>query len=128
MSPAQLMPGSVLSMLTVTTLLGSLRFPALSDTFCAVEETSVPSAVSVSSSGQSPSMIPDRVSAQVKCTVTSSLYQPLPFGDKVAAAEIVGWVLSMLTVTTLLGSLMFPALSDTARAVDKTATPSVLST
>ena len=83
--------------------------------------------LSVSSPGQSPATIPDRLSEQVKWTVTSSLYQPLPFGDKVAAAEMVGWVLSMLTVTTLLESLTLPAWSDTVCAVDETAAPSVLS-
>src|SRR6188474_1949997 len=128
MPPAQLMPGAVLSMLTVTTLLGSLTLPALSDTVCAVDETPVPSSLSVSSPGQSPVAMPDRLSAQVKYTVTSSSYQPLPFGDRVAAAEMVGWVLSMLTVTTLLGSLTLPALSDTGCAVDETAAPSALST
>ena len=92
------MVGGVLSMLTVTTLLGSLTLPALSDTVCAVEETAVPSSLSDSFPGQSPSTIPDRPSAQVKCTVTSFLYQPWPLGDEVAAAEMDGLVWSTLTL------------------------------
>src|SRR5262245_40144191 len=97
MSPSHSMPGAVLSMLTVTTLLGSLRLPALSDTVREVDATAAPSALSVSSAGQSPGSTPDRLSAQVKSTVTSSLYQPLPFGNGVAAAEMVGLVLSTFT-------------------------------
>src|SRR5919199_1012480 len=53
--------------------------------------------------------IPDRLSAQVKPTVTSALYQPLALAARSAAALMVGAVLSMLTRT---GSLaVLPALS-----------------
>src|SRR6266516_676580 len=48
-------------------------------------------------------------SAQAKLTVTSSAYQPLPFGARSAAAVTVGGVRSMLTVAVSLALL--PALS-----------------
>ena len=55
------------------------------------------------------------------------VYQPLlPFGGAVAEALIVGGVLSMLTLTTLLGPLVLPAWSVTNCTVDETAAPSLL--
>ena len=61
--------------------------------------------------------------------VTSLTYQPLlpsvPVGVRVTP---VGAVLSIFTVMTLLGVLVFPARSVTVCAVDDTAAPSVLST
>src|SRR5438093_12686441 len=41
--------------------------------------------------------MPERLSAQVKLTITSSLYQPLALAARSGAALIVGAVLSMLT-------------------------------
>ncbi len=41
--------------------------------------------------------MPDRASAHTKLTSTSASYQPLVFGARSAAAEIVGGVRSMLT-------------------------------
>src|SRR5437870_3442158 len=41
--------------------------------------------------------MPDRVSAQVKLTITSSLYQPKLLAARSGAARMVGAVLSMLT-------------------------------
>jgi hypothetical protein len=55
--------------------------------------------------------IPERVSAQVKVTVTAELFQPAEFGAGEATAVIVGGVLSMLTVTVAL--TLFPATSVT---------------
>ena len=40
---------------------------------------------------------------------TALVYQPAALGDVVAAATIVGLVLSIFTVTTLLRLLTFPA-------------------
>jgi hypothetical protein len=84
-----------LSIATVTTLLASLTFPALSVTDCEVEDTDPPSADRVWSAGHDAAGTPLRLSLQVKCTTTSLVYQPLlPFGDVVATAEIVGLVAS----------------------------------
>src|SRR5207302_201331 len=52
---------------------------------------------------------PDSESSAVKCTVTSSLYQPAALTARSGAAVIVGLVLSMLTSAVLLAEL--PALS-----------------
>ncbi len=52
---------------------------------------------------------PESVSPQVKLTVTSALYQPLPLATRSGAALIVGAVLSMLTVARSVAVL--PALS-----------------
>src|SRR5436190_88025 len=60
----------------------------------------------------------DKVSAQVKWTVTGALYQPLALALVSAAAVMVGLVLSIFTVTTLLGSLWLPARSVTVCAAD----------
>src|SRR2546428_13847290 len=54
--------------------------------------------------------IPESVSAQLKCTVTSLLYQPAALGEVVAAPLIVGAVLSMLIPETVVLALL-PALS-----------------
>jgi hypothetical protein len=51
--------------------------------------------------------------------VTSFLYQPAAFGSVVAAAEIVGRVVSIWTVTRLLAALTFPALSVIVGVVDE---------
>src|SRR5690242_19852976 len=80
--------GAVLSIRTVTTLLGSLTLPATSVTVTAAEETAPPSADSTWSAGVPDR--PDRLSALVKRTVTSWLYQPLPLAAVVAAALTVG--------------------------------------
>src|SRR5438094_10526941 len=45
--------------------------------------------------------IPDRLSAQVKVTITSSLYQPLALAGRSGRALRVGALLSMLTTTVL---------------------------
>src|SRR4029077_19022848 len=124
---AAVIVGFVLSIFTVTTLLALLTFPAASVTVWEVDATALPSALSVSSGGQAPAGIPDNPSVQVKCTVTSSLYQPAAFGELVAAAVIVGGGLCIFTVTTLLALLTFPAASVTVWEVDATALPSALS-
>src|SRR5438445_3896276 len=54
--------------------------------------------------------IPESVSAQLKCTVTSLLYQPAALGEVVAAPLIVGAVLSMLIPETVV-LVLLPALS-----------------
>jgi len=52
---------------------------------------------------------PDKLSSQLKVTVTSWLYQPFASGDRSGAPVIVGGVVSMLTVA---GSVaVLPALS-----------------
>lgn len=89
--------GMVLSIFTATVLLAALTFPALSVTVRAVD---VPEAVRTWSAGQD--TMPDVPSVQVKCMLTSALYQPAAVGEVVAAAVIVGGVLSILTVTVLL--------------------------
>jgi hypothetical protein len=114
--------GAILSIRTVTTLLAALTFPALSEVVCAVDE---PEAVRSWSAGQD--TMPEPPSVQVKCTVTLALYQPAAVGEVVAAATIVGAVLSILYVSTLLGALTFPALSVAVSADDETAAPSALS-
>src|ERR1041384_6691003 len=99
--------GAVLSICTVTTLLGALWLPARSLTVCAVEATAAPSLLNTWSAGQF--VTPESASAQVKCTVTLLLYQPLPFGAVVATALMVGTVLSTFTVYSALPA--FPTLS-----------------
>src|SRR6478672_13237804 len=69
-----------------------------------------PSPVMVLLAGVSPSM-PERASVAVHFTVTSSLYQPLPFGATVAAPLSVGAVLSTLIPVMVNGSLTLPAAS-----------------
>src|SRR2546422_2084212 len=99
--------GFVLSTCTLNVLLASLTFPALSVAVCAVEETEAPSVLSTWSAGQLAT--PLVASAQVKCTVTSVVYQPFaPTVPALTAATAVGFVLSIFTVTTLLGSLTSP--------------------
>jgi hypothetical protein len=116
--------GRVVSILTVTTLLKLLWFPARSVALAVAEDE--PEALKVWLAGQV--AIPDPPSAQVKLTVTGVvLFQPAAVGAGDAAATIVGAVLSILTVIMLLGALTFPALSVAVRAVDETAAPSVLS-
>src|SRR5437867_2328921 len=65
-------------------------------------------AASVASAAQL--WIPESVSAQLKCTVTSPLYQPAALGEVVAAPLIVGAVLSMLIPETVV-LVLLPALS-----------------
>src|SRR5437879_10615414 len=54
--------------------------------------------------------IPESVSEQLKCTVTSLLFQPAALGVVVAAPLIVGAVLSMLIPETVV-LVLLPALS-----------------
>src|SRR5206468_4054441 len=85
--------GAVRSTLTPpTVLLVGLPALSLSD---ALAERSAPSPVIVLAAGQSPAR-PDSSSEQVQATVTSSAYQPSPFGAVVAAPSSEGAVLSML--------------------------------
>lgn len=64
----------------------------------AVELTAEPSVLNTWSAGQAPAGMPESVSLQVKWTVTLPLYQPLLLGCVVAAAVMLGAVLSTLTV------------------------------
>src|SRR5439155_21433749 len=96
------MTGFDLSILTVTTLLALLTLPAASVTVFAVEATASPSSLRTWSAGQLPSGTPESASAQVKWTVTLSLYHLLSFAAVFAAAVMVGIVLSMFTATMLL--------------------------
>ena len=123
-TPVSVTTGAVLSILTVTTLLATLALPARSVTACAVEAIAAPSLLNTWSAGQLTT--PDRGSVQVKRIVTLPLYQPLALGALVAAALIVGAVLSILTVTTLLGALLLPARSVMVCAVEATLLPSLL--
>src|SRR5438034_11358780 len=52
------------------------------------------------SAGHDPAM-PESASPQLQCTVTSSAYQPAPFGAVVGAPLVLGGVLSMLIGPTL---------------------------
>src|SRR5690348_8494995 len=88
-----------------------LSLPALSLTF-AVAERLLPSPVTTLSVGQVPSMF-DSASEQVQRTVTSPLYQPLPFGPVVGEPEIVGAVLSTLMPLTVVDAVL-PAASETS--------------
>ena len=76
-------------------LLGALVLPALSLVVCALELTLAPSALRAWSAGQLAT--PESVSSQLNCTVSGLLYQPFAFGLPIAAALIVGAVLSTLT-------------------------------
>ena len=53
--------------------------------------------------------IPERESEHTKLTATSRLYQPFAFGSRPGAPEIVGFVLSTLTLAVSVA--LFPALS-----------------
>src|SRR5688572_12883177 len=78
--------------------LGSLIFPAASIAVVTVDVTCDPSALNISSAGHPSAAIPESASAQVNRTRTSALYHPAPLGAVVAAAVIVGFVLSTRTV------------------------------
>src|SRR5947209_4941412 len=100
--------GGVLSILRLRELLAV--FPALS---VAVPEIVcfAPSVLTVVAAGQVAT--PDRLSEQVKDTVTLLLFQPAAFAAGLAVALIVGAVLSILTVSVALA--LFPALSVAVR-------------
>ena len=91
----------------------TLRLPRLVEAWLPATSRAVPAAVwaapwlRVWAAGQL--AIPDRVSPQVKPTVTSSRYQPCALAGRSGAALIVGGVLSRLIVTLTLALL--PALS-----------------
>src|SRR5437762_8567659 len=93
---APLIVGAVLSILIPATVVlallpaSSVSAPPLHD---ALPIASVASAAQL--------WIPESVSAQLKCTVTSLLYQPAALGEVVAAPLIVGAVLSMLIHETV---------------------------
>src|SRR3954468_4159322 len=89
--------------------------PALSVTVAVAERLS-PAPLMRLSAGQSPAM-PDSVSEQLQCTVTSPLYQPLPFGAVVAAPVRVGAVLSML-MGLIVALWLLPASSYAVPAAD----------
>src|SRR4051812_11395717 len=86
-----------------------LVFPALSLTDAPADRSS-PSPVTVLFAGAFPSM-PDSASLADHVTVTSPLYQPLPFGAVVAAPLSSGSVLSTLTPVMLNRSLSLSAAS-----------------
>src|SRR5437667_177571 len=105
--------GGVLSMLMPLTVEESAALPALSrqlpvlvtEAFCTSAVNVCPATVFVS---RPDSTAP--VSAQVKFTVTSVLFQPLPLAAGVRPPVIAGLVLSIFTVT-LAVALVLPALS-----------------
>ena len=71
--------------------------------------------------------IPEPESVQCQSTVTALVYQPLLPTVPLTTGASAGFVLSIATVTVLLGRLVLPALSVTDCAVEETAAPSVLS-
>ena len=82
--------GLMVSIMTVTTLLGALVLPAESVTVSATEDTAEPSVLKIWSAGHAPLGMVEPVSEQVKWTITLLLYQPFALGEVVAAALIVG--------------------------------------
>src|SRR2546428_3599852 len=115
-----LIVGAVLSILipeTVVLFLLLIRPPPRSPLF-----PSAPPVRCVASAAQL--WIPESVSAQLKRTVTSFLYQPAALGELVAAPLIVGAVLSMLIPETVVLALL-PALSSAVPLADWAA-PSAL--
>src|SRR5438477_322564 len=105
--------GGVLSMLMPLTVEESAALPALSrqlpvlvtEAFCTSAVNVCPATLLVS---RPDSTAP--VSAQVKFTVTSVLFQPLPLAAGVRPPVITGLVLSIFTVTLAI-ALVLPALS-----------------
>src|SRR4051794_14443818 len=95
--------------------LAVVELPALSLTVASAPR-SAPSPVTVLFAGQPPS-IPERSSEQVQCTVTSPLYQPVPFGPVVAAPVSTGAVLSTLMPVTVYEAVL-PAASETSPEAD----------
>ena len=96
--------GAVLSMSMVTVALAAL--PALS---VAVPVTTWPAPSVVTTRGAGHEAIPDRSSAQTNVTVALPFSHPAAVGSGATVAEIVGAVLSMLSVT--LAAAVLPALS-----------------
>src|SRR5207249_6525722 len=92
---APLIVGAVLSMLIPETVVLAL-LPALS-VAVPLDDWPLPSA-SVASAAQL--WIPESVSAQLKCTVASPLYQPAAAGEVVAAPPLVGAGLLWLIART----------------------------
>src|SRR5436190_1362661 len=90
--------GAVLSMLTGG-LFAVVVLPALSPT-AALAVRPLPSPEITLSAGAEPSS-PDSASAAVQCTVTSLLYQPVPFEDVVGEPDRLGATLSMLIPPTV---------------------------
>jgi hypothetical protein len=108
--------GATLSILIGETVAEALRSALLTavpvtDWLAALEETVV---------GPEQDLIPDIGSEQVKETVTSLLFQPLPFAAGLRAPVIVGADLSSFTVTE-----PFPTLPSRSVAVDVLVTPAV---
>ena len=110
--------GAVLSMLSVT--LAAAVLPAVS---VAVPLTTWPAPSVVTTRGAGHEAIPDRSSAQTNVTVVLPFSHPVAVGSGAMVAEIVGAVLSMLSVT--LAAAVLPALS-TAVPVTTWPCPSVL--
>src|SRR5919202_3557962 len=94
---------SILMPLTVAVA----RWPALSFTVAEADRL-LPSPFTTVSAGQATT--PDRLSAQVQCTVTSPVNQPLLFGVPTIAPKMVGAVLSTLTTGVVTDALL-PAVS-----------------
>src|SRR5205814_833075 len=90
--------GAVLSMLTGG-LFAVVVLPALSPT-AALAVRPLPSPEITLSAGAEPSS-PDSASAAVQCTVTSLLYQPVPFEDVVGEPDRLGATLAMLIPPTV---------------------------
>src|SRR5437667_5745723 len=105
--------GLVLSMLMLFTVYGSAALPATSTQLpVLVTAWFAPSALTVAPA-TALLVTPDctaPASAQLKPTVTSTLFQPKPFGAGLRLPVMTGFVLSIFTVT-LPTALTLPALS-----------------
>src|SRR5918912_3925003 len=98
--------GAVRSILMPFTV-AVVTWPALSLTVAEADRLP-PSPVTTVSAGQA--ITPDRLSAQVQCTVTSPVNQPLLFGVPTTLPEMVGAVLSTFTTGVVTDPLL-PAVS-----------------
>src|SRR6266542_6036556 len=109
-----LITGAVLSMLMPPTVAGEAALPALSTQLpLLVTDWPAPSPLTVAPATASVAM-PDctePVSAQLKETVTSLLFQPWALASGSRLPLIVGAVLSMLMPPTVAGEAALPALS-----------------
>src|SRR5438132_277932 len=109
-----LMAGDVLSMLMLATLAGEAGLPALSTQLpLLVTDWPAPSPLTIAPATVSVAM-PDRtapVSAQLKETATSVLFQPWAFASGLRLPTICGAVLSMLILSRVVGEAALPALS-----------------
>src|SRR5918992_2367427 len=114
--------GASPSMLMLPTVVPAASLPARSVAGPLVTDWSRMLRATVSSVGHEAT--PDRVSWQVKATVTGPLYHPAPLGAVVASPSMVGGVRSILMSETE-PSPVLPALSLTVAVADR-ASPSLV--